>query len=571
MATQQATATRLAAGDEKPQNSEQSSPGAAPPMAKPIDGDNKVSQNSSEEAASESFKRSIALGLEQPMREEQVQNAVKFLSHPKVRGSPVIYRRSFLEKKGLTREEIDEAFRRVPDPPSNAASVEAVNPTQGNQQKPSTSLQPQVPTPTIQTGAVPSSIVPMAPAPQKSRFQWSHFFVAVGVLGTSGAGSALLFKNAVLPRLKAWIRKVSKEEDDDGKEEKLVPSLAEKTAEAAEAAKSAASAAAVVAKACQDLLSTRGEEKKQFEAFMGLLDAQVKEMKSMGGVISKLEAAREVTHPQEKRISDMQSVPENGPINNMPMIPLVDHSDPRGSSISAQEQKMNGTVDGSARPSSAPASIERTATPYPKSFMEIMAMVQRGETPPGIKEVNDMPPNPNQQLPNPRLAPRIKPWEATQQVPQNSYGQLQGKVDGSISEMQYNGQSSQLNGRSFDGSDPSWKRKTPTITETEDEVEEPRVSSYSIGSKNWPGRDWVPPQTPSVAMPEAAVAIRKPKPSVQKQQLVSDSTMQPNDREEETARTADSSIRVEGASDGPLELSHQSEILEEHADEGSVH
>ncbi|GMQ10308.1 hypothetical protein CsSME_00053362 [Camellia sinensis var. sinensis] len=52
----------------------------------------------------------------EPMREEQVQNAVKFLSHPKVRGSPVIYRRSFLEKKGLTKEEIDEAFRRVIHP-----------------------------------------------------------------------------------------------------------------------------------------------------------------------------------------------------------------------------------------------------------------------------------------------------------------------------------------------------------------------------------------------------------------------------------------------------------------------
>lgn len=48
------------------------------------------------------------------MREEQVQNALKFLSHPKVKGSPVMYRRSFLEKKGLTKEEIDEAFRRVP-------------------------------------------------------------------------------------------------------------------------------------------------------------------------------------------------------------------------------------------------------------------------------------------------------------------------------------------------------------------------------------------------------------------------------------------------------------------------
>ena len=50
----------------------------------------------------------------QPIREDQVRNAVSFLSHPKVRGSPIVHRRSFLERKGLTREEIDEAFRRVP-------------------------------------------------------------------------------------------------------------------------------------------------------------------------------------------------------------------------------------------------------------------------------------------------------------------------------------------------------------------------------------------------------------------------------------------------------------------------
>ncbi|XP_039800657.1 WAS/WASL-interacting protein family member 3-like isoform X3 [Panicum virgatum] len=47
----------------------------------------------------------------QPMREDYVENAVKFLSHPKVRGSPVVYRGCFLEKKGLTFQEIDEARR----------------------------------------------------------------------------------------------------------------------------------------------------------------------------------------------------------------------------------------------------------------------------------------------------------------------------------------------------------------------------------------------------------------------------------------------------------------------------
>nr|GEY02115.1 peroxisomal membrane protein PEX14 [Tanacetum cinerariifolium] len=61
----------------------------------------------------------------EPIREDQVQNAMKFLSHPKVKGSPVMYRRSFLERKGLTKEEIDEAFRRVPDESPSVATTQA--------------------------------------------------------------------------------------------------------------------------------------------------------------------------------------------------------------------------------------------------------------------------------------------------------------------------------------------------------------------------------------------------------------------------------------------------------------
>ena len=71
-------------------------------------------QNAREEPAKQSSTTSVFVNS-QLMREEQIQNAVKFLSHPKVRGSPVMYRRSFLEKKGLTKEEIDEAFQRVPE------------------------------------------------------------------------------------------------------------------------------------------------------------------------------------------------------------------------------------------------------------------------------------------------------------------------------------------------------------------------------------------------------------------------------------------------------------------------
>ncbi|GAX73766.1 hypothetical protein CEUSTIGMA_g1217.t1 [Chlamydomonas eustigma] len=52
----------------------------------------------------------------QALREEFVKNAVGFLSHDQVRGSPVATKRKFLEGKGLSAAEIEEAFRRVPEP-----------------------------------------------------------------------------------------------------------------------------------------------------------------------------------------------------------------------------------------------------------------------------------------------------------------------------------------------------------------------------------------------------------------------------------------------------------------------
>ncbi|CAM0953608.1 unnamed protein product [Alopecurus aequalis] len=65
---------------------------------------------------------SAAAASSQPMREELVQSAVSFLRHPKVVASSDVQRRSFLENKGLTVDEIEEAFQRLLSPPSNSAS-----------------------------------------------------------------------------------------------------------------------------------------------------------------------------------------------------------------------------------------------------------------------------------------------------------------------------------------------------------------------------------------------------------------------------------------------------------------
>jgi hypothetical protein len=58
-------------------------------------------------------KGKAALKSTELMREDLVQSAVSFLQHPKVITSSDGQRRSFLENKGLTVDEIDEAFRRL--------------------------------------------------------------------------------------------------------------------------------------------------------------------------------------------------------------------------------------------------------------------------------------------------------------------------------------------------------------------------------------------------------------------------------------------------------------------------
>ncbi|XVF12083.1 hypothetical protein REPUB_Repub08aG0084100 [Reevesia pubescens] len=340
---------------------------------------NEVQQEVRPETAKQNVPASVFVNSE-PIREDQVLNAVKFLSHPKVNGSPVIYRRSFLERKGLTKEEIDEAFRRVPDPPPSSQPASL---NQDGQLKPSSNVQTQAAMQTPQPVAAAPTGIASAGTLARSRFHWYHAVFAIGLLAASGAGTAVLLKNAIIPRLKSWIRKVVLEEETDrAKKSDAKPSLAE---DAAAAAKAAAAAAADVAKASQEMLNCKNEERRRFEEFMNLIDVQVQEMKSMSNSIRKLE----------------------GQANSSGRT-FVDHEGHRVSTSSTKQSYANGKADAdvrSVRSSSQPASAE---PPHPKSYMEIMEMIQRGEKPSNIREVNDMPPNPNQQPSNPRIAPRTK-------------------------------------------------------------------------------------------------------------------------------------------------------------------
>ncbi|KAI8543675.1 hypothetical protein RHMOL_Rhmol08G0237400 [Rhododendron molle] len=502
----------------------------------------------------------------EPMREEQVQNAVKFLSHPKVRGSPVMYRRSFLEKKGLTKEEIDEAFRRVPDPdpPQNVSSAQPAGSIQDGQMKTSSNVQPQVSTQTLQPlAASPSGLISTM---TRSRFRWSYALLAVGFLAVSGAGTAVFFKNAIVPRLKSWIRKVVHEEEEkSAKKADSKPSLEQ---EATAAAKAAAAAAAEVARASQEMLISKTEEKKCFEELVNLIGVQVQEMKSMSNAIQKLEGGVVIRDAYFELLA-YYSPTCGEPRKSVTLLPgcLLVQSTWLTYNVPAEQQMANGSANfdlHSGRSSSPPTTVEPSAAPHPKSYMEIMAMVQRGEKPPNVREINDLPPNPNQPLPNPHLAPRAKPWEVSQ--PQNISSQVFQSQESSYG-LNYNLQDNVLlNQSNGDSSVPWWQRKNVRISEIEHEDEFKSGSSGTLTHERTAQRSWVPPQPPPVAMPEAAAAIRQPKKPFSQKQVADDRLVaNPPDVTDELQRITkiSESGGVPDANGGTLDLNGVNRLLSE--------
>ncbi|XP_039068922.1 peroxisomal membrane protein PEX14-like isoform X2 [Hibiscus syriacus] len=340
------------------------------------------------------------------MREELVEMAVKFLLHPTVGRSPISQRRLFLENKGLTSDEIDEAFRRVPDATSSVSFRQDINSSQDVQSKPFASVQLQ---------GTPQSSQPLAESmltvSRSSRFSWSYAIVSVVLLIFSGAGTSMLLKKFFLPGLKSWIRKVVLEEDDDDEGRHSKQSLSK---EAIEAAKAAAVASVVAAKSSLQMLQSNKEEGRHFDVLLRRLGIHIAELRSMSITVQRLDSARTASYKHTDQYSQRTS--QNGLDSNLSKASVV-HGDYPRNFPSPMKFRTSGVpnFDSSVRPSSA--SSRPSAGQHPKSYMEIMGKIQRGEKPPGIKDIDDSPPNP-------QITPRLKPWESRLQ---NNFGYTPGK------------------------------------------------------------------------------------------------------------------------------------------------
>ena len=96
-------------------------------------------------------------------RQELIQSAINFLKDPQVQNSPLQKRVTFLESKGLTSDEIEEALRQVKGGSSSAAPAPSLPPNQG---------------------------MVIAQPPPVPRMDWRDYFIAAILIG--GIGYAIV-------------------------------------------------------------------------------------------------------------------------------------------------------------------------------------------------------------------------------------------------------------------------------------------------------------------------------------------------------------------------------------------
>lgn len=135
------------------------------------------------------------------IREEQVVNAVAFLTHNNVKSVPLSERIAFLRDKGLTQDEIDEALKRgnlqsSSLPSTGVATGGAIGSSPGivnsnPSSYPSSSLPPQQ-----QQQHLVAMAQPVAPVEETPL--WARILIPSTLFLSASAGFAFLYKNLVL-------------------------------------------------------------------------------------------------------------------------------------------------------------------------------------------------------------------------------------------------------------------------------------------------------------------------------------------------------------------------------------
>jgi len=352
-----------------------------------------------------------------------------------VRSSPTSSKRSFLEQKGLTAAEIEEAFERVPNPEHN------------------TSLPQLGTTPThYTTGAQQPSQQQSQSIQQQPVAHWGQVALGVGFAGVSVYAIKSLLWPYVSDAINSWRRRDNNtsdsttttrrdtaptitqlpsdsedNRDDDGNDIQssshiLASAIKSQTKELRGAIDSMKSfverlekGKAVDEENSGDITTTCGSA--------GLTIAELRqELRSFASTLNEM--AKPDTSPAsndgggkddgrlEAELSDIKAL-LNEFLKSPPnaagtLTPHHRHDDHHSTPESSRHPPPPQSIASSTLINNSHGDIGG----YSPSYMEVLEMLEKGQTPPGIRsDINDKPPNPNQPPPEPKLKPKPKPWE----------------------------------------------------------------------------------------------------------------------------------------------------------------
>tara|TARA_B110000008_G_scaffold192553_1_gene191251 strand:- start:8147 stop:9499 length:1353 start_codon:yes stop_codon:yes gene_type:complete len=333
------------------------------------------------------------------MRETEISNAVSFLTHASVRASrDDDAKRGFLKGKGVREDEIDEAFRRA----GREEGVGGGGAMAEREERRGTAW----------GGAARlAAVVGAAYLAYPSARRWLARFVEATARGGDAKDDAEGSEDARTP---ARMNGVVAEEGAMT----LTPELAGKIERAVERVERAEERAEALREEIKNEVSSTVRDsitdvKTFLETQMKAELAELKQMYAAGGTASGVSspAARASkdwpfkTSPQGSESGEsLAFTPE--PASSAGEFTL--NTAPRPQTSASENPNFFSAQQTQRRP----GRDQLIDPPHPSNFMDILEMLENGKTPPGIKDIDDTPPNPDAAIPRSSASRPGKPWQS---------------------------------------------------------------------------------------------------------------------------------------------------------------
>ena len=445
-----------------------------------------------------------------------------------VTSSPEAQKRQFLEKKGLSAEEIDEAFKRAPAPAPAPASPVA---------PPAASVSPATDDAEAESGG---------------GLRWtqvvSRTAMAIGALGvlTRGFNRGGTAGSAGAGGSDASLRDTARAlEEARVAAERSAEEAAASRARSDELAKSLDDVRGAMERARADAAVAGANTPASVAAALDGIKRELRdELRGVvAAAVADAPASAAVTTPRgddgmpesvREELAQIRAMLLASPLRETPppggaegaegaegadVIVPPSKTTPRTALASSSAAKGPGAGGGDGvepgvekRERAPPPTPPGDAPPHPPSYMQVLEMLEKGQTPPGIRDIDDKPPDPDARIPAATMSRRRKPWEKSGGASglANGGGDTAGGASGSPLS---------ANGRAVEGGGGGGWRP-PSVPSMSPDVSKVLMGRHGVGIPGAGGGGWrsdrggwLAPGTPESEIQPAPGDLTPVKPS----------------------------------------------------------